>query len=159
MKIQQMAFVLVAMMIFFAMISLVYLSIRTTGLKKEVVSLREDEARELVRKMSGTPEFSWKEDCATCIDLDKVFALKERQAYKGFWNLDYLAVSLIYPEKEGECTKTNYPDCRTITIINETGEIGIPFGAFVSICRWVSEGGGYEKCELGKIFASGKGLG
>jgi len=154
MKVQQMAFVLVAIFIFFAMVSLVYFSIKITGVEQSVVELREEGAKELVKKLSGTPEFLSRE-CPNCIDLDKVFALKNRQTYQGFWNLDYLAVELIYPEREGECTPANYPDCRTITIINES--IGSPSSAFVSVCRW-EEVGGFVKCEVGKIFASGRGI-
>ena len=41
------------------------------------------------------------------------------------------------------------------TIINES--IGIPSSAFVSVCRW-EQVGGFVKCEVGKIFASGRGL-
>jgi hypothetical protein len=155
-KIQQMAFVLVAVFIFFSMVLLIFLSVRLEDIRGGAQDLRNDEAKEIVRKISATPEFAFtQEDCGSCIDLDKVMALKNRTSYKGFWNLDYLMVERVYPIGEGECSKFSYPSCRTLTIINSE-RIGTPSSAFVSLCRWEQEKEGYFKCELGKVYASGE---
>lgn len=147
-KIQQMAFVLVAIMIFFAIVALFYISIRSAGLKGDVNALREDEARESVKKISGSPEFAWSTtDCASCIDLDKVMALKERESYRDFWDFPLLQIEKIYPESSGECTLQNYPECRTITLIKEQDYIA--HSAFVALCRYE---GSISKCELGKVY-------
>jgi hypothetical protein len=61
MKIQQMAFVLMAIVIFFALVSLFYFSIRIRSLQKSALSLREEEAKELIRKLAVTPEFSFED--------------------------------------------------------------------------------------------------
>ena len=158
-KIQQMAFVLVALLIFFAIVALFYFSIASKGLKQSASSLREDEAKELIRKLSSSPEFSFTAStCANCIDLDKALLMKYRQSYQEFFNLDFLQIEKLYPEsKKIECDKTNYPDCNTITIV-DSKEIGTPKTAFVSLCRWEQEKGGYFKCELGRIYASGKAI-
>ena len=157
MKIQEMAFVLLAIIIFFAMVSLVYLSIRLSSLREDVGAQREQAARELVRKLSDIPEFSWS-DCSGCVDADKVLALKERPSYKGLWDIDYLMVEKIYPNStRRECNRANYPDCTTITIVNNTKTIGTPVSAFVALCRFESSGS-YTKCELGKIYASAKAI-
>ena len=154
-KIQQMAFVLVALMIFFGIASLFYFSIRTANLRGDVEDLRESEAQELVRKLAGTPEFSFTSagDCAFCIDADKALVLKDRQGYSGFWGLDYIQIEKLYPGFEGECTKGNYPSCGTITVVGKE-RFGTTVGSFVSLCRWENTGGGYAKCELGKIYVS-----
>ena len=160
MKIQEMAFVLVAIMIFFALVAIVYFSILSGNLKKDAVTLREDEAKELVRKMASSPEFTLNDQCASCIDVDKVIALKDRNGYEGFWGLDYLAVEFIYPGREGECNRANYPNCKRITIVGNSVEIGKASEAFVSLCRFEpSQEIGYEKCEMGRILVSGKGIG
>lgn len=156
MKIQEMAFVLVAIMIFFGLVALIFFSIRVSNLRESAGELREDEAKQLVRKLASTPEFSFR-NCQVCIDFDKVLELKGKKDYQGFWNLDYLAVELVYPDKNGECNKSNYPECRSITIINKT-QFGTAPDAFVSLCRWEQEKKGYFKCELGRIYASGKGI-
>ena len=154
-KIQQMAFVLVAVMIFFAIIALIYFTISLSDLRGKAQELKEQEASELVRKMAGTGEFIWKRDCSSCIDLDKAFLLKDRASYKEFWELSFLQIKKIYPTAIGECNKAKYPNCDTITIV-ESGEIGTPSSAYVSLCRWEQEKGGYVKCEIGRIYATEK---
>jgi len=155
MKIQQMAFALVAMMIFFGIVALFYFSIKLNSLKSDAQSLQEQEAKELVRKIASSPEFSWTStDCSNCIDLDKVSALKSRKSYSEFWNLDFLQVEMVYPLFSGECDKSNYPQCGKITIINNENH-GLELRAFVSVCRWEQDKGGYAKCGLGRISAAG----
>ncbi len=153
-KIQEMAFVLVALMIFFAMISLVYFSLRISTLQSTAQDLEDEYAKEVVKKLTQTPEFSWNsgERCESCLDLDKAFLLKDRKSYQNFWELDYLMIEKVYPSGKGECTKTNYPNCGSITIIN--GTKGIPTDTYVSLCR--IENGKYPKCEMGRIYARGK---
>ncbi len=156
MKIQQMAFVLVALMIFFGMIALIYFSIEIKTLRGDAESLQKEEAKELVRKLASTPEFAWvSQKCAYCIDLDKVMMLKSRGSYKGFWNLDFLRIEKVFPQSQGECERATYPNCNTITILDKEN-YGSPYTAYVSLCHWEQEKGGYTKCELGRIHASGK---
>ncbi len=158
MKVQEMAFVLVAILIFFAMVALVYFSIRLTGLEEDVEAQREESAIELARKLADIPEFSW-EACRGCIDMDKVFALKERESYQRFWDVDYLAVQRVYPSApETECTKANYPECTRITLAQKNEDYGSPVDAFVALCRFEASKGGYTKCELGKVYVSARSI-
>lgn len=158
MKTQQMAFVLVAIVVFFAIAGLIYFSIGFGGLKESAADLSAQEAKELVQKISGSAEFSVA-GCSNCVDFDKLMTLKGRKSYEGFWNLGYLAVKVTYPEnQEVECTKANYPNCNKITII-DSQEIGNAQGAFVSVCKIDNKNGAYEKCEIGKIYASAEQIG
>ena len=161
MKIQEMAFVLMAIMIFFGIVAIFYIKISLSNLRGDVELQRGEEANELVRKISGTPEFAFTAgECDSCIDLDKMLMLKERKSYQGFWNLDYLKIDVIYPLKSGECSRGSYPDCGSITLINKTDDFGIPKSAFVALCRQEFKGSeNYVKCELGRISAFGKSLG
>lgn len=152
-KVQQMAFVLVALAILFGMVLLLYFSITLRSMGKEALELNREEAGELVKSIASSAEFGLS-DCPNCVDLDKLMLLKYRNSYKEFWNLDYLRIDKIYPiANEKECELSNYPECSTITLIKK--EVGSPSSAFVSLCRWERE---YRKCELGRIYASGKGL-
>jgi len=155
-KIQQMAFVLMAIIFFFALVAILYFIVSLGSLREKAASLQEDEAKELVRKLASTPEFA-SSACSNCIDLDKVFVLKFRNSYKKFWNLDFLQIEKIFPLSKGECEKSNYPQCSKITIIPQE-EFGSPSSSFVSLCHFEPQKGGYVKCELGRIYASGKGL-
>lgn len=154
-KIQQMAFVLVAVMVFFAMVILFYFTLKLGSLRESAEDLNEKEAMEIVRKLSSNPEFSHYE-CENCVDLDKVLILKEKGSYGNFWNLRYLQIEKIHPppEEDRECTLENYPECSKITVV-ESERIGAPVDVFVSLCRWEGRED-YVKCELGRIYASGK---
>jgi hypothetical protein len=162
MRIQQMAFVLVALMIFFAMAAVFYFAVRFSMLEESSENLREQEAIETVRKMSGSPEFAWTSggSCAACVDFDKVLALKNRTSYQGFWrNVALLRVERIYPDFGGgvECTLQNYPNCDKITIIDEKTNLR-GHKAFVSLCRYEAVGG-YNRCDLGKIVIAFESVG
>lgn len=157
MKIQQMAFMLVALVVFFSLVALVYFSISLSNLQGDAQQLKEDEAKEIVRKLAGSPElaFTSSSDCDSCIDLDKALMLSEAQLYEDFWNLDYLMIEKVYPpDRDVECTRFNYPDCSTITIFRKTPDIGVAPRAFVALARWDETTGKY-KYEMGKIYASG----
>ena len=157
MKMQQMAFVLVAIIIFFATVALIYLSISLDKFGDTAEGLKQDEAKEIVKRIAGSPEFNIR-NCPNCVDFDKVLALKDMSAYKGFWNLRYLAIEITYPEREKvECTITNKDNCNKITLI-DSAEMGNVESAFVSVCRIDNLNGAYTKCEIGKIFASGEGI-
>lgn len=127
MKIQQMAFMLVALMIFFGMVAIVYFTITFSNLRDKADDLREQEAKEIARQMSATPELTFSKkgsSCSACIDLDKAYVLAKTQSYPTkYWNLDYLAIERIYPAPTKEnCvspTSDNYPDCRFLTIIDK----------------------------------------
>jgi len=160
MKIQEMAFVLVAIMIFFALIAMVYFSIRVNSLKQEAGDLRAQEAVEIVRKLSASPEFmfsAFSKECSSCIDLDKVIALKNRRDYQEFWSLDRLIIEKVYPNDAGECTLGNYPNCGRITLIDKNTSYTSE-RAYISLCHWENYKEGYVKCELGVISAAGKAI-
>lgn len=164
MKIQQMAFVLVAIFIFFAIAALFYLSINLADVKNQAALTKQEGIKEEVLKIARTAEFAWKsgeserEDCPNCVDFDKLLAVKDVKGYDKLWQLDYLAVRIIYPAMNTtECTKTNYPNCNQITLSGANrANIGTTNDAFVAVCRWQSsEAGGYRKCSIGKIYAAG----
>ena len=159
-KIQEMAFVLVAILVFFAIVALFYISVRVQNLKGSVEELRDDEAKTMVRKLAESPEFSLSvENCINCVDFDKVLMLKEKAEYQSFYPLDYLAIKVIGALKEGECTRSNYPECDSLTLIKKKEDFGTPIGAFVALCRQEFFGQDrYVKCELGKIYASGENI-
>jgi len=161
-KIQEMAFVLVAIVIFMVIAGLFFIKIQMAGLKDEVVSQNDDKAISLALKIASLPEFLWSSknnQCDNCVDLDKVFLLKSsaqtNKIYSQFWTKDITAIKfeVLYPKKEGECTKGNYPNCKTITLLNSSSEYSFK-SAYVSLCKIDLEGS--RKCELGKIYVSAK---
>lgn len=159
-KIQQMAFVLVAFVILFAMAGLFYFSFSLGNLREKVSELEDREALEVVRKISGAPEFAFtsRGDCSNCVDFDKVLLLNEDGAYKNFWNLNFLMIEKIYPaEDDVECSRANYPNCRYLVLVNETSDEISTRVSFVSLVWWDEVIKDF-RYELGRIHASGRNL-
>jgi len=153
-KIQQMAFVLVAFMILFGVAAVFYISIQSSSLEKSADELKHDKASEMVRKLASSPELSWTRDsCEVCVDLDKAFALKSKESYKDFWGKDVglVRIQKVYPSsgnEDKECD-ASYEDCNRVTIYSLANSKYITEEAFVALCRYSPEG---KKCELGKIM-------
>ena len=158
-KIQQMVFIIIAIIILFGIVSVFFISVKFSSLRSDVEDLRKEAVLTQVRKMTGAPEFNWimSDDCSSCVDLDKIFLLKDRNSYKGFWNdVSLLKVSRVYPLYDiGECTTQNYPRCNTVTLVNK-GDFEA-YESFVSLCRF-DDTLKQTKCELGKVIMGFEGV-
>jgi len=159
MKIQQMAFMLVALFIFFSLVALIYFAISFSNLKQTAQNLQDEEAKQTVRKLADSPElaFTSSSDCANCIDFDKALALSEINSFKQLWDLDFLAIEKISSSDEGDCTRFNYPDCARLTIIETNENFGSASWAFIALAHWDPELRRY-RYDIGKIYASGENL-
>jgi hypothetical protein len=163
-KIQQMAFMLIAVIIFFAFVGMAFLSFQLSELRSSAGTLEEKNALLLVTKLSNSPEFSCGKSFgnakANCIDADKVMVLKENIGkYKNFWGVENIEIRKIYPPQtdEEECTIGNYPECNIIKI-RDSNE-GISYSNFVSLCRkekviFQETESIQTKCELAKLSVS-----
>jgi len=161
MKIQQMAFMLITVFIFFALIGLFIISFKMTGLREQATNLQEKNTMLLLTKLAESPEFSCGESFrntkTNCVDLDKIMALKNNiNIYQNFWGVNTIEIRKIYPEIEEEilCNAQSYPNCNIIEVYSKEGaEEGIGLSNFVSLCRKNEENGiSYDKCELGRII-------
>ena len=159
-----MAFMLIAIMIFFAMVAIVYFTIVLAKLQGTAENLRDQEAQELARQMSGTPELVFSQDGSpesSTVDFNKAYFLSKNRNFRNrYWNLDYLMIERIYPETlagNEDCLQLgNFPDCKELTIIDKTG--GNYSGTMtspVALAIWddnLGARGGY-RFELGRIHA------
>jgi len=157
-KIQQMAFMLIAVTILFVLVGIFILAFKFSDLKKSATELEEKNAMLLVSKLANSPEFSCEMaygNKVNCVDADKIMILRENiNKYNNFWGIDGLEIRKITAQQEILCTKGNYPNCNHITF--NLGEAnGFSVSNFVSLCRKDSTGGQiYDKCELARIIVS-----
>ncbi len=158
-KIQQMAFMLMAVTLFFALVGMFVLAIKFSGLKETAATLCEENAMMLVTKLANSPEFSCGEafDGETnCIDGDKIMMLKENiDAYEDFWGASNIEIRKIYPaEAEKVCDIGTYQggDCNTIRLISKNVSGFDDKYNFVSLCRKeYIDGDMYDKCEIARL--------
>ncbi len=150
-KIQQMAFMLVAVTVFFILVFLFYVSVKTFNLQNDVLELRREKAVGLVTKIASTPEFNF-EGIPRGIDMDKLMVLKNAREYKGFWGVKGIIVKKLYPvNNEVECNEGNYPNCNVIKLF--TKKSNAPIGSYVALCRKDSVSGeSYDRCEIGFLM-------
>lgn len=161
MKIQQMAFMLMAVTLFFVLAGLFVFTVLFSGLKSSGQQVQQENAILLVSKMSNTPEFSCEgafgSSRLNCIDEDKVMALKDdANKYSNFWGVQGIEIRKIFPEDNAnvECTSANYPNCGIIKILSSvSGGTGV--SNFVALCRKINTQNGFEnKCELAELIVT-----
>jgi len=160
MKIQQMAFMLIAVTLFFALVGMFFLTVVFSEIKQSAELLEERDALLLVSKLSNSPEFSCGDAFGTsktnCIDGDKVMALKKNEArYLGFWGVNKIEIKKSYPSgSRVECNSNNYPDCDSFKIESSSTETdsGVGVSNFVALCRKENFEGKIEnKCEMARV--------
>jgi hypothetical protein len=158
-KIQQMAFMLLAVTLFFAFVGMFVLVIKMAGLRETAEELQERNAMLLVTRLANSPEFSCGESFGSgrvnCIDSDKVMMLRENiERYSGFWDVANVEIRKIGPIKnQRECDIKAYPNCEILKL--REGNISAGFSNFVSLCRKdIYREQVYDKCELARLMVS-----
>jgi len=156
-KIQQTAFMLIAITLFFVLVGLFAVKMSFSGLKDRATNLDAENALLMVSNIANTPEFSCEEAFGgtktNCIDFDKAMVIKNNiEKYKGFWGVDNIELRRIYPPgEEILCTEESYPECNLLRIISDE-TVGIGISSFVSLCKKDSlEGKTYNKCDLAEM--------
>jgi hypothetical protein len=157
-KIQQMIFMIIGVIILFVLVALFFLSVSFSNLKKTATNLAEENSRLLVSKLANSPEFSCGNTFGTsqsnCIDFDKVIGLKDDiSKYSNFWGVAKIEIRKIYPGGNVECNEANYPNCEILKLLNRNVKT-LPYNSnFVSLCRKEYDGQvSYDKCELALLM-------
>lgn len=161
-KIQQMAFMLIALTVFFALVGIFVLSFNLSSLKNSANLLEQKNALLLVAKLANSPEFacgnSYGGGAGNCVDEDKIMMLKQDiSKYRNFWGVYNIEIRVLSGENAGTevgCTIANYPNCNTIKILENSSK-GYDYSNFVSLCRKeasYSEGTAYDKCETAQLI-------
>ena len=155
-KIQQMAFMLMAVFIFFILAGLFYLMAQSNDLRRRAELTERNKAIEIANNLMNSAEFS----CGDyCIDADRAMTLRKINAYQGkdtIWKISSIKIrNVLNDEKEVICTEATYPDCNLIKVydkaVKESGESSVY--SFVAVCKRAKEKEYVDyKCELGKLI-------
>lgn len=159
-KIQQMIFMILAVFILFVLVGLFFLSISLSNLKKTATNLQQTNAMLLVSKLANSPEFScgssFGSSMSSCVDFDKVMALKDNLDYSDFWGVAKIEIRKIDPDQGNViCDESNYPNCGVISILDKNVSSSPFVSNFVSLCRMETDQKIiYTKCELAVLLVS-----
>ena len=160
-KIQEMAFMLVAVLIFFVLVGLLGAAILYSSLNKEATEIAEQKKYSAITNLAETAEFNYRSK-SNCIDADKLLILTERTKYGKYWPFTSLQViserGLNKSEKDWvECKWGTYPDCDVFNIFDKNEDNEDFTSSFVCLCRLENEYGlPYSKCEIGQLYAGSK---
>ncbi|MDP2925903.1 MAG: hypothetical protein Q8N99_06030 [Nanoarchaeota archaeon] len=118
-KIQEMAFMLVAVVLFFSLVMMFGLSIWYKGIYAQVNKANQERTITSMTNLADTPEFRCAISKSNCIDGDKAISLLNKTVYKNLWpfsSLRILKFSGFHKNEEDliECTFANYLVCKNI---------------------------------------------
>lgn len=160
-KIQQMAFMLIAVTLFFMLVGIFVLVIRFSNLKQSANILEEENSMLLVAKLANSPEFtcgnSFGSSKLSCIDADKIMVLKGYiTKYADFWGVAEIEIRTIYPDLGSVvCDLENFPNCGVIEVYSKNVNKLPASSNFVALCwKESSDIGIYDKCEVARLMVS-----
>ena len=156
-KIQEMAFMLVAVILFFILVGLFAVSIVFKNIQESSQDIKEEATLSAIEYLAGTAEFVCPGGKSNCVDADKVMVLKNKKSYESFYSFSSLSVLRYsgFNKKENEfieCNLQNYPNCDIIRIYDKNVNENV-IHSFVALCRREYEQSSYEKCEIAQLWA------
>ena len=158
-KIQEMAFMLLAVFLFFILVGMFILSIVYSNIYDEANRINEERTLSLVTNIANSPELACVSSKSNCIDGDKLITLVGNDVYAKFWPFSSLRVltSSGFGKSEGElveCGLVNYPDCDILTVYDKNVKNQRAIASFVAFCYKEFENSYiYDKCEIAKVIA------
>jgi len=158
-RIQEMAFMIVAVFIFFVLVGLFALSIIYSNIQKQSTSIAEAQVLSSITNLASSPEFNCIGSKTNCVDADKLIVFSNNKNYQNYWPFTSLRVIKFnaFNKNEAdmtECTLANYPDCDLFIVYNRNVKNEKLISSYVALCRTeYEEGYNYEKCEIAMFLA------
>lgn len=158
MKIQQMAFMIVAVFFFFILVGLFFLGIQFKDVKSGVAQLQKEQAISSLRVITDMPELNYDSSDSITIDEDKLKIMSGNFGlnYDLFWPVASVEVYKIYPAFD-EVKKCPGLGCNYYEVYNNGQKNIQTYSTYVSICKKTKEHSSvYDRCEIGKLVVGVK---
>lgn len=159
-KIQEMAFMLVAVMLFFILVGLFAAILMFSNLQDRATKIAKERAFSAVTNLADSPEFSCSLSKTTCVDADKLIILTNRSdIYQNFFPFSSLEIirfhAFNYREEDMvRCSFVNYPDCDKFILYDKEVDNEVVIQSYIALCQKEYENGAvYDKCEIAKFLA------
>ena len=151
MKIQQMAFMIIAVFFFFILAGLFLLNIYSKDIRKSANQLERENAISSIEVIADMSELNCDSGEKLCLDEDKLLIMSGNfgKSYNNFWPVASIEVLRIYPHPYPliECPS---PDCNHYNIYDNGQREKEAHSSFVSICRKAK--GAERRCEIGLLI-------
>lgn len=115
-QIQEMAFMLIAVIFLFSLVGLFFLTISYNNMYKRADEIAQARTLSAITSLADSPEFSCTVSKSNCVDADKIIALINNTNFKKFWSFSSLRVMRLraFSKSEDEmvqCNFANYATC------------------------------------------------
>jgi hypothetical protein len=154
MKIQQMAFMIMAVFFFFILVGLFFLGIQFRGVEEGAQESQMKQTLSSLEVIADMPELNYNSDRAMSLDEDKLRIMSGNFSdnYEDFWPVASIEVYKIFP-RPAEFVKCPALDCNYYDIYDSGQDNIQKYSTYVSVCKRVRESGQtYERCEVGKLY-------
>ena len=153
-QIQQLAFLIVAIFLFFIIVGLFFLNVSMGSIKGSAQDLKTEKAISFLSTIPSMTEFN--ANCANCVDKDKLKAfIYFSKEYKQFFPLDSLRALKIYPKPENFSISDELlcPSSECIILFNSTKPEIVEYSIFVPVCETSKRTGiVITDCEIWKLI-------
>jgi len=158
-KIQEMAFMLMAVVLFFVLVGIFVVSIVYINLYDQANIIAEEKTLSALINLADSPEFNCVTTKSNCVDADKLISILDEESYKDFWTFSSLKVIRFKAfdkseEEMAECTFANYPDCDIFVVYDNQVKNEKVISSYIALCRKEYENyNTYDKCEIARLVA------
>ncbi len=145
-KIQEMAFVLVAVIVLFGIVMIFFARFQLAGIQKSASELRKEQAIVTLHTIAAMPELR----CSSggeinCIDIDKLEGfMTVRNRYYFLWKNAYFSQVRI---------EQFYPEGQEYILYVEPEQDSVSYSTYLPLCK---QGKFDYECTIGKITVSSK---
>ena len=153
MKIQQMAFMIVAVFFFFILVGMFFLKVQFSGIQKSAAELEKAQAVSALEVIANMMELNCNSRESLCLDKDKlkVMSGELQESYETFWPIASIKVYLL-DETSTEIITCPALNCNYYEIFDNKQANSEEYSTYVSVCEKVRElGYVYDKCEIAKL--------
>jgi hypothetical protein len=154
MKIQQMAFMVLAVFFFFVLVGIFFVGFSFKNIEKSADQLQIEQAISSLKVISDMTELNCGGGEDLCLDEDKLKIMSGNfsAGYRNFWPVASVKVYRISPAFS-EAIKCPALGCNYFDIYDNGQKNVREYSTYVSICKKIKEEGYvYDKCEIGKLL-------
>ncbi len=145
-KVQETAFMLLALVMLFALLFMFYMNFQMKQLYSEANKLKEEQAISMLQKLSAMPEFASTAEQGG-IDYDKLLALRNVSGYDALWSgIRAIEVVSIFPQNES----------RAITVYKSKAYGStLSYSTYIPLCvTRYTNGYIWHDCKLARLVVS-----